>query len=232
MASNCSASSCSNEGKSRCSGCKEASYCSKACQVSDFATHVKTCSGFHKYNCFLLHADSQTSATPLNTINEQPEPFHLQDYGTELGEMKELKRRLGWTSATEIGKFYDHAGTNTWYYFVYGQLKGKREGKARNEVASRACGRPQYGDVAIIKSGPAGFDTPETFTKSILVKALEFYKTHTSSTVFAERERSRMVKKTGLDLSRMTSIDATNWDLSRPFAEGMADSTNGKWGPS
>lgn len=231
MASNCAASSCSNEGNSRCAGCKEVSYCSKACQVSHFPTHKKTCPALQKYNCFLLHADPQTSASPLNNVNDQVEAFHLHDYGTEIGEMKELKRRLGWTSATEVGKFYDHAGADTWYYFVYGQLRGKKEGKTQNEVASRACGRAQYGDVAIIRSGPAGFDTPETFTKSALVKALEFYKTHDSSTVFAERERNRMGKKTGLDLSGVTSVDATNWDFSRPFAERMAESTNGKWRP-
>ncbi|KAL8754556.1 MAG: hypothetical protein Q9184_005081, partial [Pyrenodesmia sp. 2 TL-2023] len=70
-----------------------------------------------------------------------------------------------------------------------------------------------------------------TFTKSALVKALEFYKTHDSSTVFAERERNRMGKKTGLDLSGVTAVDATNWDFSRPFAERMSESTNGKWRP-
>ncbi|KAL8916168.1 MAG: hypothetical protein Q9208_008669 [Pyrenodesmia sp. 3 TL-2023] len=219
MAANCAASSCSKEGNSRCAGCKEVSYCSKACQVSHFPAHKKTCPAFQKYNCFLLHADPQTTALPLNNINGQVKSFHLQEYGSEIGEMKELKRRLGWKSASEVGKFYDHAGADTWYYFVYGQLNGKREGWAQNEVASRACGRALYGDVAIIRSGPAGFDTPETFTKSAMVKALEFYKTHQSSTVFAERERSRMGKTTGLDLSGVTSVDATNWDFSRPFAE-------------
>ncbi|KAL8903707.1 MAG: hypothetical protein Q9207_003751 [Kuettlingeria erythrocarpa] len=124
-----------------------------------------------------------------------------------------------------MGNFYDHTGADTWCYFVYVQVWGKKEKKAQNEVASRACGRPQYGDVAIIRSGPAGFDTPETFTKSALVKALEFYKTHESSAMFAERERNRMGKTTGLDLSGVTSIDATNWDFSRPIEERMAEST-------
>ncbi|KAL8981607.1 MAG: hypothetical protein Q9177_005517 [Variospora cf. flavescens] len=212
MATTCAACSSFQKAKTRCSGCKEVTYCSKACQTSHFPAHGNICPAFQKYNCFLLHADAQTSRPPLDEISGQLEPFHLQNYGTETAEIAELKRRLGWSGASEVGKFYDHTGSDTWYYFVYGQRGGKREGKARNEVANMVCGET-HGDVAIIRSGPAGFDTPENFTKSALVNALVFYKTHSRDTVFAERERNRFGKRTGFDLSGVSSFDANSWNL-------------------
>ncbi|KAI4093873.1 MAG: hypothetical protein LQ344_002612 [Seirophora lacunosa] len=210
MATACAACSSSEKAKTRCNGCKEVTYCSKACQSSHFPTHSKVCPAFQKHNCFLLHADAQTSRPPLDHIAGQLEPFHLQQYGTETAEIGELKRRLGWSGASEVGKFYDHAGSDTWYYFVYGQHGGKAKGKAKNEVANMVCGET-HGDVAIIRSGPAGFDTPETFTKSALVNALKFYKTLSRDAVFSERERNRFAKRTGFDLSGVQTFDATNW---------------------
>ncbi|KAI4146887.1 MAG: hypothetical protein L6R39_003303 [Caloplaca ligustica] len=212
MASSCAAISCPQEGKNRCAGCKEVAYCSKACQTTHWPTHKKECAANKKFNCFLLRADaSPSSAAPLNNIADQLEPFHLQNYGTETAEVNELKRRLGWTGAIEVGKFYDHIGSDDWYYFVYGQGKGKREGKAKNEVAGLVCNAPQFGDVAIIRSGPAGTDTPEEFTKTSLARALDFYKTHSASQVFAEREKSRFGKQTGFNLADVKSMDATQF---------------------
>ncbi|KAI4119311.1 MAG: hypothetical protein LQ338_007295 [Usnochroma carphineum] len=218
MALTCAATSCTQPGKNRCAGCKEVAYCSKACQTSHWPTHKKTCAACKKYNCFLVHADAQASGPPVDNTADQLEPFHLQAYGTEYAEISELKRRLGWTSASEVGKFYDHQGSDTWYYFVYGQTRAQEEGKPGNEIADLVCGGPQFGDVAVIRSGPAGTDTPETFTKSALAKTLEFYKTHSSSAVFSEREKSRFGKNTGFDLSGVTSMDATNWDFGNRHA--------------
>ncbi|KAL9002351.1 MAG: hypothetical protein Q9188_004705 [Gyalolechia gomerana] len=148
----------------------------------------------------------KTGASPFDNIANYVEPFHLQGYGTESAEINEFKQRLGWTSAYEMGKFYDHLGTDSWYYFVYGQTKGKDQGKPQNTVAARLCPTTPYGDVAIIRSGPANTYTPETFTKATLVKTLAYYKTQSSSQVFSEREKSRLGKITGFDLSGVPSM--------------------------
>ncbi|KAI4168609.1 MAG: hypothetical protein LQ343_006273 [Gyalolechia ehrenbergii] len=144
------------------------------CQTSHWPLHKKTCTSSKKYNCFLLraHPPNTNATSPFDNIADCVEPFHLQGYGTESAEINEFKQRLGWTSAYEMGKFYDHLGTDSWYYFVYGQTKAKNEGKPRNTVAARLCSTTPYGDVAIIRSGPANTYTPETFTKATLVKTL------------------------------------------------------------
>lgn len=80
-----------------------------------------------KYNCYLVRTTPNSSAA--NSSSETPitsliEPFHLQHYGNEFAEIKELKSRLGWSSVVEVGKFYDHKGTDTWYHYVYGRPNG------------------------------------------------------------------------------------------------------------
>ena len=63
------------------------------------------------------------------------------------------------------------------------------------------CGRTVYGDVVVIRSGPAdSIDIPEKFTKAELVKTLEFYRTEDSRDVFMLREKSRASRKFGIDL--------------------------------
>ena len=68
----------------------------------------------------------------------------------------ELKFRLGWSSVSEVAKFYDHKGIDTWYHYVYGQPNAKREGKSKNEAVSRAShqGKDVFGDIAVIRSEP------------------------------------------------------------------------------
>lgn len=157
-----------------------------------------------KHNCYLVRATPNSSAA--NASSETPiasliEPLHLQHYGDEFAEMKELKSRLGWSSVGEVGKFYDHKGTDTWYHYVYGQPNGKKEGKSKNEAVSRAChqGNDIYGDVAVIRSGPGSGPSEEqqVFTASWLAKSLDFYKTNNARDVFAKRERSRFQGKMG-----------------------------------
>ena len=125
------------------------------------------------------------------------EPFPLKNYGTESGEAAELRTRLGWTSAFESGNFYDHLGTNTWYYFVYGQIDGEREGKPKNEIASKACGRDIWGDVAVVRSGPVGVNPPENFSCGVLCKTLQWLQDRDSRDVFAEREKQRAMRSMG-----------------------------------
>ena len=143
-----------------------------------------------KCNGFLIRAAPASPTTkPFDDIPGQVSPFHFQSYGDETGEMRELKARLAWKTAHEAGKFYDSLGSNQWYYYVYGN---STRDKPVNEVASRVCHSGQVrGDVVVIRSGPAGLDTPEEFTKAELCRDLEFYKTRNAQGVFAEREKSR-----------------------------------------
>jgi hypothetical protein len=131
------------------------------------------------------------------------ESFALHDYGTEAGEVHELERRLGWTETTEVGKFYDHKGSDTWYYWVYGPHSSSLRANTAplNEVASLCCYETVYGDVAVIRSGPLDSVVPEEFTKADLVKTLEFYRTRDFRLVFSAREKSRNLRiVAGLDL--------------------------------
>lgn len=125
-----------------------------------------------------------------------------------MGERAELKRRLGWTAIYEAGKFYDHKGSDTWYYYVYGASHSSNANASmKNEVASLCCGEMVYGDVAVIRSGPAdSHDYPEEFTKLELVKALEFYQRENTHIVFQQREKSRMSKKLGINLDDVLHI--------------------------
>ena len=130
-----------------------------------------------KHNCYLVCATpTSNSTTPVASLIE---PFQLQNYGNEYAEIQELKSRLGWSSAAEVAKFYDHKGTDTWYHYVYGQPNGKKEGKSKNDAVSRA--------------GYQGNDI-----SSWLAKSLDFYKTDDARDVFAKRERSRFQRKMGM----------------------------------
>jgi hypothetical protein len=125
----------------------------------------------------------------------------LNDYGTETGERAELQRRLGWTVVNEVGKFYDHKGSDTWYYYVYGPHRPSSTNTSpMNEAASLSCGQIVYGDVAVVRSGPVDSTVPEMFTKKELVKTLEFYRTEDTRYVFSLRERSRAARIWGRDL--------------------------------
>ncbi|MCJ1235698.1 hypothetical protein MMC14_003669 [Varicellaria rhodocarpa] len=125
MSFRCSSNSCSNTGTSRCNGCQDVLYCSKECQKAHWKTHKQTCSSSQKYNCIVIRANPN-STTPIlkniTSISKQLEPFHLQSYGNEGAEIRELKQRLGWKTAEEIGKFYTHIGDDYWYYYVYGSI--------------------------------------------------------------------------------------------------------------
>ena len=119
--------------------------------------------------------------------------------------MRELSARLGWESAIEVGKFYDHAGSDQWYYFVYGNGghgKGDAWGsRPRNELSDLVCYQAVYGDIAVVRSGPADRVYPEEFTHSELCKAVEYYKNEDRARVFTEREKSRMMRRWGINSS-------------------------------
>ena len=51
-----------------------------------------------KYNCIVVRASSLSATAILEnttSITEQLEPLHLQSYGSEVAEIRELKQRLG-----------------------------------------------------------------------------------------------------------------------------------------
>jgi hypothetical protein len=134
--------------------------------------------------------------------------FNLANYGSEPAEKQELSRRLGtaWTSIQQVGKFYDQAGSDTWYYFVYGpeQTRAKSSRLPKNEIASNCIAQPidrlfqqgpVYGDVAIIRSGPSREnDFPETFSKLAVVKDIKFNLENGPVATFNEREGSKVMR--------------------------------------
>ena len=76
-------------------------------------------------------------------------------------------------------------------------MDGKREGKPKNEIASQACGRDIWVDVAVVRSGPAGATPPEMFSSGIFCKTLQWLQDKDSSDVFAEREKQRAMRSMG-----------------------------------
>lgn len=196
MESHCSSPDCSEPASLSCSGCKSTRYCGKTCQRSHWIVHKKTCASAQKNNCYLIRA-SLDSASAFAHVHDHVDPFSLEAFGNEFSEIKELKDRLGWKSAEEIGKFYDHLGTDQWYYYVYGQASAKAEGKPANELASKACSRKVWGDVAVIRSGPMGYDPPVMFTSGILCKTLKWLEGRDSDAIFSEREQSRAMRSFG-----------------------------------
>jgi len=205
----CSASSCTNTGTLVCTGCTTpvSRYCSKECQKRDWKTHKVRCAFAQKSNCYLVRASSSSTTDPFD-FAAHVESFPLNDYGTEMGERAELRRRLGWTAIDEVGKFYDQDGSDTWYYYVYGPRHSSCANTSpKNEAASLCCGWTVYGDVAIIRSGPADSNNySEKFTKAELIKDLEFYRTEDTRDVFQQREKSRMSKKLGINLEGVEHI--------------------------
>ena len=65
---NCSAPNCPNTGDQNCSGCADASYCSRECQRNDWRFHKETCYSSHKCNCFVLRAKGPENVSPTNVM--------------------------------------------------------------------------------------------------------------------------------------------------------------------
>ena len=195
----CSASNCTKLGTLNCTGCTppRTRYCSANCQKQDWKTHKKTCAGSQKSNCFLIHPLASSGQQESND-RDCMEPLNLRSYGNWGAEMRELRERLGWAEANEAGKFYSHQGEDTWYYYVYSPPVSSKSRPPKNEVASRCLGKTVYGDVAVVRSGPADSDQyPERFSKTDLFHTSEFYKTRDPSQIFAEREKSGFGRAVG-----------------------------------
>ena len=117
-------------------------------------------------------------------------------------EKRQLEKHLGWKQSIEVGKFYDHAGSDGWYYYVYGDARAfnPKSGLPVNEAAGLVCHQKQiYGDIGIVRSGPLGSSYAEEFSKSELDKAVKFYKSNDKDGVFAQREMSRAKRNYGWD---------------------------------
>lgn len=197
-AKTCSVDSCDKRGELVCTGFKGAWYCSKVCQKLQWKTHKGFCPAAQTHKCYLIRAPPNGVIGNVSTLIE---PFDLRRYGDERGECKELEERLGWTKPMESGKFYDHVGSDEWYYWVYADYDAKASGKPLNALWKRLCYQQCYGDLVVLRSGPAGAIYPEQFTRSALAKTVEFYETENRNHVFSERARNRTGRKWGIDLS-------------------------------
>ena len=207
MAEICSNPSCSEPGPLKCGGCKNARYCSPRCQKSQWSAHKTACkaagrSNAPKSNCYILRAAPQTANAPvLDHIAGQIVPFRLDNLGSESAEKRQLERHLGWKASIEVGKFYDHVGSDGWYYYVYGDARAfrKKSGLPVNDAAGLVChGKQIYGDVGVVRSGPLGSVYAEEFSKAELAEAVEFYRTNDKDHVFARREMSRVSRNLGI----------------------------------
>lgn len=68
----------------------------------------------------------------------------------------------------------------------------------KNEVGSLVSYKSIKGDIAVIRSGPAGNDDyEEAYTSQELSDAVEYYKTDDRENVFSEREKSRIMRLVG-----------------------------------
>jgi hypothetical protein len=193
-AEDCSAPSCPKPGTLACTACTapQARYCSKECQKQDWKAHKLVCHGSKKHNCFLIRASNTGDEPPIADLIE---PFDLEAFGSEMAETKELKRRLGWKSVANVSKFYDHKGSDGWYYFAYGPDDNSLP---LNEIASKCAGKKIHGDIAVIRSGPADSnEDEEPFAKIELVRTVKFYYTTNESPalIFTRREQSRTMRK-------------------------------------
>ncbi|KAF6233364.1 hypothetical protein HO173_008296 [Letharia columbiana] len=207
MAEICSNPSCSEPGSRKCGRCKSANYCSQDCQKIHWGAHKGACkansqSSAPKANCYILRATPQNPDAPvLDNIANQIEPFNLSNLGNEVAEKRQLERHLGWKHSIEAGKFYDHTGSDKWYYYVYGDARAfnTKSGLPANEAAGLICHQKKvYGDIGIVRSGPVGSEYAEEFEKMELVKAVQFYKTNDKDKVFSQREMSRAMRGFGM----------------------------------
>ena len=108
-----------------------------------------------------------------------------------------------------MGKFYDHKGSDGWYYYVYGDARAfsDKSGAPFNEAAGLVCQKKLiYGDVAVVRSGPMGSEYPEEFGKVELAEAVEFYRGNDREKVFRQREMSRASRNYGVDPAKCFSV--------------------------
>jgi hypothetical protein len=203
----CSKEGCDKPSASKCSGCHNVQYCSRECQKEDWRTHKQTC--IVSANCFIIRAKPHSAEqSPLDNIKAQLEPLPLNNIGNEAAEKRQVATHLQYArGTTEVGKFYDHKGSNQWYYYVYGATDAFTNNLLpRNEVASLITFKPVYGDIAVVKSGPANANYNVNIKLSDLAAAVEFHKTHNRAQVFEEREMSRSTGNMGVDLTGMHGV--------------------------
>ena len=191
----CAVDGCNKPGTLLCGSCDEPKtrYCGSACQKQHWTIHKRDCVGAQKHNCFIIRAASPPGSTSLA---DRIEGFCLQSYGTEWGEIEELKRKLDWPAVKEAGKFYPHQeSVDDWYFYMYASTAS---GLPVNDIATRCSHNHRVirGDVAVVRSGPADYVNYEAlFSKTELVKTINYYRTADPEHVFAARESSRFFRR-------------------------------------
>jgi MYND finger len=148
-----------------------------------------------KENAFIIRAKPKDSSkSVIDNIKDQIEPLHLTGIGSETAEKCQIQLDLQWPGVMEVGKFYDHESTNTWYYYAYGSTNAYTSGSAlKNEVATLVCYETIYGDVVVVRSGPLNARYDEIIDKSKLGETIDFYKSYNRQSVFTDREMSRFL---------------------------------------
>ncbi|KAE8325324.1 hypothetical protein BDV39DRAFT_216495 [Aspergillus sergii] len=123
--------------------------------------------------------------------------MHLGSYGEWSAELKELKKRTRWGGILEPGKFYSYRPVDRWHYHVYQQYE-KTE-TPRNPLVSRCFNRDIHGDVAVVRSSDVRVnDYSEEFSRTELVRTLEFYKGRHAGDEANRRSKASMAATMGV----------------------------------
>ncbi|KJK65925.1 hypothetical protein P875_00021969 [Aspergillus parasiticus SU-1] len=157
----------------------------------------KACTGAKKYNCFLIRTVPSDPTEEDLTEADYIEPMPLDSYGEWSAELKELKKRTRWGGILEPGEFYSHRPVDRWHYHVYQQYE-KTE-TPRNPLVSRCFIGDIHGDVAVVRSSEVSVnDYSEEFSRTELVRTLEFYKGRHAGDETFRRSKASMAATIGM----------------------------------
>lgn len=224
----CCSRICDQRGLLVCTGCHAVAYCSPECQVQHWSTtHKDTCLPNLKFNCFIIRTKPKSGPLLLlpfdkDRIPDQVEPLPL----SQTARMTEaLQDRLGWKRPRIIGKFFDHRGSDSWFYICVSNERSEAPKTTNslltphlatqyaenydniadaasspgNTISSLVCDTLSRGDIAIVRTGPPNGTFNRNFSKKELCKTLVWYINKRAKDVRLERERS-WAKKMGTPL--------------------------------
>ncbi|MCJ1360304.1 MAG: hypothetical protein MMC33_010309 [Icmadophila ericetorum] len=203
----CCSRICDQPGTMVCKGCWTTIYCSPPCQRQHWKIHKRNCFFTQEFNGFIIRAKAKSGPMLLlpqekDKIADQVEPMYLDQ---TFGISEALKGRLGWKRPYVIGKFFDHRGSDDWFYTCYAESTSTLFSNPYvstpptasipgNTIASLICDILAPGDVAVVRVAPFNERVRLEFTKNELCKTLEWYVGKKAKDVRLERERSWAMK--------------------------------------